>query len=284
MSLRLLTFRNRKDIAVVSFIILVVSISYGAGFYIRESVRSLPQIAESVIPKALEYADDYGLTLPFSDLVTLKALANSGARQQAADLAKFGILATREIVVIIIALVIAIGIFLNGKLDLSEGTYTVANNVYSCVTKELSNRFVTLYKSFVTVMGAQLVIASINTVFTAIFVLIVQLSFAKTVILFTFVCGLLPIIGNLISNTIIVGIALTHSPQLAVASLIYLVVLHKGEYFLNSRIIGGRIRNPMWLTLLGLVIGETLMGIPGMIFAPVILHYLKAEASQIEVS
>ncbi len=284
MALRLLTFQGRKGISVILFLILVVSISYGAGFYIRESARSLPQIAESVIPKALEYADDYGLSLPFSDLDTFKAQATSVAKKQSTELAKFGILAGREIVVIIIALVIAIGIFLNGKVDLSEGTYSISNNVYSCTTKELSNRFATLYRSFVTVMGAQLIIASINTVFTAIFVLIVQLSFAKTVILFTFVCGLLPIIGNLISNTIIVGIALTHSPQLAVASLTYLVVLHKGEYFLNSRIIGGRIRNPMWLTLLGLVIGETLMGIPGMIFAPVILHYLKSEASQIEVS
>jgi predicted PurR-regulated permease PerM len=36
----------------------------------------------------------------------------------------------------------------------------------------------------------------------------------------------------------------------------------------------------MWLTLLGLVIGETLMGIPGMILAPAVLHYIKVEASR----
>jgi len=283
MALRLLTYKGRKGAAVLCFLILVISISYVAGFYVRESVSSLRPMAESVIPKVLEYADDWGLTLPFSDLGSLKALATSGIKQQATDLAKFGIVATREVVVIIIALVIAIGIFLNGKVDLSEGSYAIKSNVYSLATKELSNRFVTLYQSFVTVMGAQLVIATVNTFFTAIFVLLIHLNFAKSVIVFTFACGLLPIIGNLISNTIIVGIALTQSPQLAVASLIYLVVLHKGEYFLNSRIIGGIIRNPMWLTLLGLVIGETVMGIPGMIFAPVILHYLKAEASRVEV-
>jgi predicted PurR-regulated permease PerM len=62
--------------------------------------------------------------------------------------------------------------------------------------------------------------------------------------------------------------------------LIFLVVLHKGEYFLNSKIIGDRIRNPMWLTLLGLVIGEKLMGIPGMILAPVLLHFVKVEVSR----
>ena len=64
------------------------------------------------------------------------------------------------------------------------------------------------------------------------------------------------------------------------AALMFLVILHKGEYFLNSKIIGDRIRNPMWLTLLGLVIGEKLMGIPGMILAPVLLHFIKVEVSR----
>jgi predicted PurR-regulated permease PerM len=62
------------------------------------------------------------------------------------------------------------------------------------------------------------------------------------------------------------------------------VVLHKFEYFLNSKIIGSRIKNPMWLTLLGLVVAERMMGIPGMILAPVILNYVKAEASRFPAS
>ena len=70
---------------------------------------------------------------------------------------------------------------------------------------------------------------------------------------------------------------------MAIASLIFLVVLHKTEYFLNSKIIGDRIKNPVWLTLLGLIIGERLMGIPGMILAPVVLNFIKVEASTIEV-
>jgi predicted PurR-regulated permease PerM len=67
---------------------------------------------------------------------------------------------------------------------------------------------------------------------------------------------------------------------MALIALIFLVVLHKLEYFLNSKIIGDRIRNPMWLTLLGLIVGEKLMGIPGMILAPVVLYYIKVEAKR----
>jgi predicted PurR-regulated permease PerM len=53
---------------------------------------------------------------------------------------------------------------------------------------------------------------------------------------------------------------------------------------LNSKIIGSRIRNPVWLTLIALIIGERLMGIPGLILAPVVLNYLRVEMLTVEVS
>ena len=61
-------------------------------------------------------------------------------------------------------------------------------------------------------------------------------------------------------------------------------MIHKLEYFLNSKIVGARIRNPIWLTLIGLIIGEKLMGVPGMILSPVVLNYLRVEMSKIEVA
>jgi predicted PurR-regulated permease PerM len=36
----------------------------------------------------------------------------------------------------------------------------------------------------------------------------------------------------------------------------------------------------MWLTLIGLVLGERLMGISGMVLAPVVLYYIKIEMSR----
>jgi len=62
---------------------------------------------------------------------------------------------------------------------------------------------------------------------------------------------------------------------------VFLIVIHKLEYFLNSKIIGERIRNPVWLTLIALVIGERLMGIPGLVLAPVVLNYVRLEMLKI---
>jgi predicted PurR-regulated permease PerM len=140
-----------------------------------------------------------------------------------------------------------------------------------------------LYESFVTIMGAQIIISAINTLLTAIFVLALHFPYAVVVIGITFLCGLLPVVGNLLSNTIVVAIGFTVSPRTALVALIFLIVIHKLEYFLNSKIVGWRIHNPLWLTLLALIIGERLLGLPGMILAPVVLNYLRLETSRIPI-
>ena len=138
-------------------------------------------------------------------------------------------------------------------------------------------------------MGAQFLISLINTVLTSIFILFSCFcyprlaNYAGMVIILTFVCGMLPIIGNIISNSIIVGLAFTVSPKLAIIGLVFLVAIHKLEYFLNSKIIGNRIRHPMWLMLLALFIGERLLGIPGIILAPVVLCFIKSEMTKYEI-
>ena len=132
-------------------------------------------------------------------------------------------------------------------------------------------------------MGAQLTISLVNTALTAIFLMAVHLPHTTLLIAVTFLCGLVPIVGNLVSNTIIVFVALTVSPKLAIGALVFLIGIHKLEYLLNSKIIGERIRNPVWLTLVALIIGERLMGVPGLILAPVVLNYLRVEMLTIEV-
>jgi len=94
---------------------------------------------------------------------------------------------------------------------------------------------------------------------------------------------LLPIVGNLVSNTIIVCVAFTVSLKDRADSSHFPDRDPQAGIFPKQQIIGDLIRNPIWLTLLALIIGERLMGIPGMVLAPVILNYLRLEMSRIEV-
>ena len=175
----------------------------------------------------------------------------------------------------------AIGLFLNPRLDTEPSGKNVRENLYSVCCAQISRRFATFYRSFALVMNAQITISAINTVLTASFVAAMGLPHLPVAVGLTFLSGFLPVIGNLVSNTLVVALGFTVSPAKGLWALAFLVVVHKLEYFLNSRIIGAKIHTAIWLTLLALMIGERLMGITGMVLAPVFLHYLKIEASQL---
>lgn len=275
-------FSRQKWVALLLFSVFMLGIFYGFVYFIKQALVALPDVVDKSVPSIVEYAEHRGIELPFTDRESLKELLQTTVRTQLRSLGNFAKIATKEFVFLAIGVVVAVSLFFNPRLDLTH-SYRLSRNLYTLCSDEIGNRFQRFYQSFATVMGAQITISTINTVLTAIFILSIGLRYSAVVIGVTFLCGLLPIIGNIISNSVIVGIAFTRSPQLAVAALIFLVVLHKFEYFLNSKIIGDRIKNPVWLTLLGLILGERLMGIPGMILAPVFLHYIKSEASQIEL-
>jgi len=93
----------------------------------------------------------------------------------------------------------------------------------------------------------------------------------------TFFAGLLPIIGNLISNTVITLVALSVALQAAIGALLYLVVIHKLEYFFNAHIIGNRIKAQAWEVLLAMVVMEAVFGMPGLVAAPIFYAYIKEE-------
>jgi len=283
---QLLLLTQREWLALVLFILVALGIAFCAVYFTRAALAALPEVAEHSIPSASAWAQARQIELPFTDFESLKALIIDSAKEEAHYLRNVIRLAgntTTTLLFLLIGIVVAISLFFNSQLDLYRETHKTRNNLYSVLADEIATRFGDFYRSFATVMGAQITISLINTLLTAIFVLSIRLPNGALIIALTFLCGLLPIVGNLVSNTIIVCLAFTISLKIALVALIFLVAIHKLEYFLNSKIIGDRIRNPVWLTLLALIIGERLMGIPGMVLAPVVLNYLRMELLKIEV-
>jgi predicted PurR-regulated permease PerM len=283
---KLSRFIPNKWITLAIFILVVAGIGYTAVHFIRAAISALPKIADNSIPSAIAWAEEHNLSLPFTDFQGFKAHAMTTLKDQArylGDFANFARHASTTVVFLIIAIVCAVSIFFNSQLDLFPESHKVRNNLYSVYCNEISGRFADFYRSFSTVIGAQMTISAINTVLTAIFVFSIGLPYAPVVVGLTFLCGLFPIVGNIVSNTVIVFVGFLVSGKLAIMALVFLVVVHKLEYFLNSKIIGARIRNPIWLTLIGLIIGEKLMGVPGMILSPVVLNYVRVEMSKIAV-
>ncbi|ACL59708.1 AI-2E family transporter [Methylobacterium nodulans] len=177
---------------------------------------------------------------------------------------------------------IVFGLVIGGMVAVSRETGTGERGP---LVHALTNRLRLLAAAFRNVVFAQVRISALNTALTALYLLVavpwlgIPLPFTKTMVVVTFVTGLLPVIGNLISNTVIVLVSLSVSPALAVASLAFLVVIHKLEYFLNARVMGGQIHARAWEILVAMLIMEALFGIPGLVAAPIFYAYLKNELS-----
>jgi predicted PurR-regulated permease PerM len=175
---------------------------------------------------------------------------------------------------------IIIGIAIGSMVALYKARNLPVGGPLAIALTDRAGHLVTAFKD---VVFAQVKISALNTVLTGIFLLVVlplfgvYLPLAKTLVVATFVFGLLPVVGNLITNTLIFVMGLSISPVVAVVALAYLIIIHKLEYFLNARIIGGQISARAWELLIAMLFMEAVFGAPGLIAGPIYYAYLKRE-------
>lgn len=174
-----------------------------------------------------------------------------------------------------------VGLVVGGLAALHLSVRADPRDTAAPLAVSLRRGFDGLVDSFDAVVFAQFRIAAVNTVLTAVYLLGVlpllgmPLPLAGTLVVATFVASLLPVVGNLISNTMIVVLSLTHSIATAGLSLAWLVIIHKLEYFLNAHIIGNRIRASAWEILVVMMVMEALFGLAGLISAAIIYAQIK---------
>ncbi len=151
------------------------------------------------------------------------------------------------------------------------------------LSSALHERALALANAFDKVVFAQVKISALNTFLTALYLMVilplcgVSMPLLTVIIPLTFVAGLLPVVGNLISNTAIVLISLGISPGVSLASLLFLVCIHKLEYFTNARIVGGEVHARAWELLCAMLTLEAFFGVAGLVAAPVAYAWLKSE-------
>lgn len=168
-----------------------------------------------------------------------------------------------------------------GAMQLSPRMTASSAGAAGPLAMALRQRFDELVDSFSNVVFAQLRIAALNAVLTAIFLMGIMplvgrpIPMAGTLVVVTFFTGLIPVLGNLISNTVIVIIALSSSLFDAGLALGWLVLIHKLEYFVNAHIIGNRIRAKAWELLIVMLLMEALFGLAGLVCAPIIYAQIK---------
>jgi len=280
---RRLSDRRAKLIAVSllsALVVLIVTVAIiGSVLFFRSDAGNFP----ALLARMAEIIESSRATMPKwivesipASPEDLKETLAAWLRTHAADVQLMGKAAGRMFVHTLI------GMVLGAMVALHEAVPIETNRP---LARELVERVTKLGDAFRRVVFAQVRISLINTVLTGIYIALilpslgVKLPFAKTLVAVTFITGLLPVVGNLISNVVIVVVSLSYSPHVAIGSLLFLIVIHKLEYFLNARIVGSRTECHAWELLLAMLAMEAAFGIAGVVAAPIYYSYLKDELS-----
>jgi predicted PurR-regulated permease PerM len=279
---RILSHEAARLVAVSALAVLVVGL--GAGVivlllaFLRGRVGHLhllyQQIAD-VLDQARPRLQALGVSSSWLGEATepggVHEVVTSWFRSHAGRITQAGSLAGRFLVHGLVGLVIAVVLIFQPPSP--AGPLAVA----------LAERVRRLLHSFGAVFLAQIQISAVNTFLTGLYLFVFlplfghRLPLSGTLLGVTFVTGLLPVAGNLVSNTAIVVISLGVSLPVALSSLAFLVAVHKLEYFLNARIVGARVGASIWEILLAMVAMESAFGLPGLVMAPALYAYLKDE-------
>ncbi|UXN67053.1 hypothetical protein N8E89_21220 (plasmid) [Phyllobacterium sp. A18/5-2] len=263
-------------LALVFILLIVTAVVSGLALLTdgSEGIASLFKKMAEIIDTAQVHLPGWARDYFPSNLEELESFAAKWLREHAGQLQLVG----RDIGVLLVRIIV--GMVIGGMIALSSVSPSRKPGPLAVALTERIDRFSDAFRNIV---FSQLRISALNTLFTAIYLVVilpffgVELPLVKTLIAVTFVAGLLPVIGNLISNTIIVVVALNVSLTAALSSLAFLVVIHKLEYFMNAKIIGSRIKSGAWELLLAMVVLEAWYGLSGLVAAPIYYAYLKDE-------
>jgi predicted PurR-regulated permease PerM len=256
---------------------LVAAAIFGTVAFFRSDAGSLPVLLQKmadIIDGARDVLPPWAVESLPGDIDELRQALARWLRQYAPELRLVGAEAGRAFAHILIGIVIGAMVALRERESRRE---------HRPLARALIDRCKRLGDAFRLVVFAQLRISALNTIFTGLYLAAllpafgVHLPLTKTLIAVTLVAGLVPIIGNLVSNTMIVVVSLAISPYVALVSLLYLVVIHKLEYFFNARIVGSQIRARAWELLLAMLVMEAAFGLSGVVAAPIYYAYLKQE-------
>ncbi len=178
---------------------------------------------------------------------------------------------------------LAINLFFYFESDKVEQAFTRnPNSLMTFLFKFAQTRLKIFYVYFRRVMGGQVIIALINTLISLAVIFGLHLRHPFLMVFVVFFCGLFPVVGNLMSNSVLTINAFVAGGMWAtVICLIMLIAVHKLEYFLNSKIIGAIVHLPMAVSLGALIFCEVLLGIPGLILAMPLMLFVRHELENI---
>lgn len=289
-------FKNNKDehrfstISTLIIVTIVASlISFGSyslyNYILLSNISSDFSLILNKIISIIENNKLQQFGLP-TNITEIKNYIVTFLKSHTSDLTNISKHGLSALIYILIGIIVGAMLIFHVKVHHNNSNKLIEQNDVNSslyIKQDIIARIKNFKKAFSNVFVAQFKISLIDTILTGIYlyavlpIFDVNLPFKFTILIIAFIVGLIPVVGNLISNTIIVLMSLSISIKVAISSLIFLVVIHKLEYFLNAKIIGSQINSTAWELLLIMIVFEKIFGIGGIIVAPIYYAYFKQE-------
>ena len=224
---------ERAKLLAVGFIAIFVVAAISASFigvvnFLRSGNDSLPALLQKladIIEATRNQLPQWSLEYIPADAEELRISITGWLRSHSSSLPLAGTTLAKITAHILIGMVVGALLALKTPIPMTSRRP---------VARAVAESTMRLGDAFRRVVFAQFWIASINTVFTALYLAVllpllgIHLPLVKTMIAVTFLAGLMPILGNLISNTVIVLVSLSASIDVAIGSLAFLIGVRDG--------------------------------------------------------
>jgi len=134
-----------------------------------------------------------------------------------------------------------------------EGFAEISEEIFQSVGKYLSGMFL---------------LALINAAFSFVLLTILGVPWAGILAAFAIVITFIPVIGSLISASVMTVVSLFTSPEVGlIVGIVMFIYLQFEAYVLTPRVIGKAVQVPGPLVLIGAMVGATLLGLLGALVA-----------------
>ncbi|MCX8521103.1 MAG: permease, partial [Rhodoferax sp.] len=243
-------------VVIVVLLLNAKGVAFGA---LAQYQALLHHLAATVLQIRQKLPHDLAAHLP-DELLAVQSWLVDYLQSQAHALTGFGTAGLRGSLLAYVGLVVG---------ALIVGTPTFASNApLRSALRQRGADFITAFRQIVV---AQFWIALFNALCTALFLWValplagVTMPYTATLVGFTFVSGLIPIVGNLLCNSVLTVAGVAVSPAVGLSCLLFLVIIHKFEYVINAKIVGRRTNTAAWELLTVMFIGEAMFGVAGLV-------------------
>jgi predicted PurR-regulated permease PerM len=281
---RFLRFVPKALLFSILYVAVVTLITVTAYKVVPDVVKELPGYVEGVQKGVIHYFETMNARYDLSEYINPQEVRGAIVKGTT-EIIRFLMTKFQRLyqtfIYFILALVINLLLY-HDKKKIDAVFYRRPDALLGFLYEFTTTRLQIFYYYFKMVMGGQIIIAAINASITAVAIFALELPRPVGLLFLVFFLGLLPIVGNLISNSILTVVALVSAGPLGAGICLGLLVgIHKLEYFLNSRIIGEIVQLPMVVTLTAFILCEVVLGAVGMMLAIPLVLYLRHDLENI---